>query len=111
MAPDSLGEFEHLVLLAIVQLGEDAYGMTVRQRIEDRTGRSVAIGALYTALERLERKGYVTSQMSDPTPARGGRAKRLFRLRSAGELALRRSRETLDRMWAGVPRDLKPHRR
>jgi DNA-binding PadR family transcriptional regulator len=111
MAPETLGEFEQLVLLAVLQLGADAYGMTIRRQIEDRTGRTVAIGALYTALERLERKGYVTSTMSEPTPQRGGRAKRIFRLRRAGELALKRSRDTLDRMWAGVGRDLKPERR
>jgi len=111
MATDSLGEFEQLVLLAIVQLGANAYGMTIRRRIEDRTGRTVAIGALYTALERLERKGYATSTLSDPTPQRGGRAKRIFRIQRAGVAALRRSRETLARMWAGVPADLKPERR
>lgn len=108
---DALGEFEQLVLLAIVQLGDEAYGMTIRRQIEERTGRSVSIGALYTALERLERKGYVASTLSDPTPQRGGRAKRLFQLRKSGAAALRRSRDTLDRMWAGVTRDLKPERR
>lgn len=110
MASESLGEFEQLVLLAILQLGAGAYGMTIRRRIEDRTGRSVAIGALYTSLERLERKGYVASTLSDPTPQRGGRAKRVFRLERAGAAALRRSRETLARMWAGVSADLKVDR-
>lgn len=108
---ESLGEFEQLVLLAIVHLGTDAYGMTIRRQIEDRTGRVVAIGALYTALDRLERKGYVASTLSDPTPQRGGRAKRLFRLEHAGAAALRRSRETLTRMWAGLSPNLKPQRR
>ena len=111
MASESLGEFEQLVLLAIVQLGADAYGMTMRRQIEERTGRTVAIGALYTALDRLERKGYVASTLSDPTPQRGGRAKRIFRLQRAGAAALKRSRETLARMWAGVSPDLKPERR
>ena len=111
MATDALGEFEQLVLLAIIQLGSEAYGMTIRRQIEERVGRSVAIGALYTALERLERKGYVASALSDPTPQRGGRAKRLFHLRPAGKTALTRSRETLARMWAGVTPDLKPGRR
>ena len=99
---DALGEFEHLVLLAIVRLDADAYGSTIRREIEEQTGRSIAIGALYTALDRLERKGYVSSRMSDPTPQRGGRAKRYFTLRSAGATALERSREALTRMWAGV---------
>lgn len=111
MATESLGEFEQLVLLAVIQLGDDAYGMTIRRQIEERAGRSVAIGALYTALERLERKGYVSSALSDPTPQRGGRAKRLFHLRPAGRTALKRSRDTLARMWAGVAPDLKPGRR
>jgi PadR family transcriptional regulator len=99
---ESLGEFEHLVLLAIVRLDDEAYGSTIRREIEERTKRTVAIGALYTALDRLERKGYVASRMSDPTPQRGGRAKRYFTLRPAGMTALERSREALTRMWAGV---------
>lgn len=111
MTPESLGEFEQLVLLAIVQLGVDAYGMTIRRQIEERTGRSISIGALYTALDRLERKGYVASTMTEPTPQRGGRAKRMFRLQRTGAAALRRSRDTLARMWAGVSQDLKPERR
>ncbi len=99
---DSLGEFEQAVLLAIAHLGDDAYGVTIRQEIESRTGRSVAIGALYTALDRLERKGYVTSEMSDPTPQRGGRAKRHFTLKAAGIGALKQSRDLLARMWKGA---------
>jgi PadR family transcriptional regulator len=100
---DALGEFEQSVLLAIAHLGEDAYGVTVRQEIERRTRRDVAIGALYTTLERLEHKGYVSSSMSDSTPERGGRSRRYFRLRAAGASALRQSRDTLERMWAGLP--------
>ena len=68
---DTRGEFEQLLLLAIVHLGEDAYGVTIRQEVEARTGRDVAIGALYTSLDRLERKGFVRSAMSEPTPDRG----------------------------------------
>lgn len=103
---DSLGEFEQSVLLAILHLHQadaEAYGVTVRETIETRTGRTVAIGALYTALERLERKGLVTSTMSDPTPERGGRARRYFRVTPAGASALDRSREYLARMWQGLP--------
>ena len=99
---DTLGEFEQLVLLAIVHLKDDAYGVTIRREIESRTGRSVAVGALYTALDRLERKGFVRSRTSDPTPQRGGRSKRHFALLAAGAAALDRSRETMRRMWAGV---------
>jgi DNA-binding PadR family transcriptional regulator len=105
---ETLGEFEQLVLLAIVRLDADAYGSTIRLEIEERTGRSIAIGALYTALDRLERKGYVGTRMSDPTPQRGGRAKRYFEVRGSGLAALERSREALTRMWAGV--DLRAQR-
>ena len=82
---DSLGEFEQAVLLAVAHLDDDAYGVTIRREIESRTRRTVAVGALYTALDRLERKGLVTSTMSDPTPERGGRSKRHFTITSAGE--------------------------
>jgi DNA-binding PadR family transcriptional regulator len=102
---EALGEFEQSVLLAIAHLsqaGDDVYGVTIRQLIESRTDRSVPVGALYTALDRLERKGFVSSRMGDPTPERGGRAKRHFVLRSAGVAALERSREYLARMWQGL---------
>jgi PadR family transcriptional regulator, regulatory protein PadR len=99
---DTLGEFEQSVLLAIAHLGPDAYGVTVRREIERRTRRTVAVGALYTALDRLERKGFVSSFMSDPTPERGGRSRRHFQLRAAGATALRRARERINRMWEGV---------
>lgn len=104
---DSLGEFEQSLLLAIVHLGEDAYGVTIRQEIERRTGRDVAIGALYTSLDRLERKGFVRSTMSDPTPERGGRSKRHFLIRPAGAEALRQARERMSRMWEGLTPSLK----
>jgi DNA-binding PadR family transcriptional regulator len=105
--PDVLGEFEQSALLAVAHLGENAYGVTIRREIEARTGRHVSIGALYTALDRLERKGLVSSSMSDPTPERGGRSRRYYVLRSAGATALRETRQRLDRMWAGLEADLK----
>ena len=104
---DSLGEFEQSVLLAIAHLGDDAYGVAVRREIERRTQRTVAVGALYTALDRLERKGYVASRMSDPVPERGGRSKRYFRLKAAGATALRQARQRINRMWDGLPENLK----
>jgi DNA-binding PadR family transcriptional regulator len=110
MAPpsrDSIGEFEQLLLLAIVRLGDDAYGVTIRREIADRTGRDVAIGALYTSLDRLERKGFVRSTMSEPTPERGGRSRRHFRLKPVGAAALRQSRERLARMWEGLTPQLR----
>ena len=99
---ETLGEFDQIVLLAIAYQGADAYGVTIRREIARRTGRNVAIGALYTALDRLERKGLVSSSMSDPTPERGGRSRRYYTLRAAGAAALRHSRERLERMWAGL---------
>jgi len=107
MRRDALGEFEQSVLLAIIHLDDDAYGVTIRREIERRTGRSVAVGALYTALDRLERKGYVISTTSAPTAERGGRSKRHFRVKAAGAAALKQSREYLTRMWAGLRPDLR----
>jgi DNA-binding PadR family transcriptional regulator len=103
----ALGEFEQSLLLAIVHLGEDAYGVTIRREIEARTGRDVAIGALYTSLDRLERKGFVRSMMSAPIAERGGRSKRQFRLLAAGAAALRQSHERMARMWEGLTPTLK----
>jgi PadR family transcriptional regulator PadR len=97
-----LGRFEELVLLALVSLGGDAYAVPIRREIEERTGRNVSYGALYTALDRLVRKGYVKPRMGNPTPERGGRAKRYFRIEAPGHEALNRSRETLVRMGGFV---------
>ena len=105
---ERLGEFEHAVLVAIVHLDDKAYGVMIRREIETRTRHSVAIGALYTALERLERKGYVASTMSAPTAERGGRSKRHFTPTKAGREAIRASKDFLTRMWAGL--SLEPRR-
>jgi PadR family transcriptional regulator PadR len=101
MAP-TLGDFEQLVLLALVRLGPDAYGLTIRQEIEERTSRTVSAGALYTALDRMERRGLVTSRLGDPTPQRGGKRKRLYTLEAAGERALARVYESLRAMATGM---------
>src|SRR5579862_1469348 len=92
---ESLGEFEHLILLAVLRLGGDAYGMRVRREIAERTGRDVTIGAVYATLERLEAKGLIAGALSDPTPERGGRAKKSFHLTGAGIGAVNRSRQDL----------------
>jgi PadR family transcriptional regulator PadR len=99
---DLLGEFEHLVLLAVLRLADAAYGMSVRREIADRTGRDVSIGAVYATLDRLATKGLVTSVLSDPTPERGGRAKRSFRLTGAGINAVNRTRQDLSNMLEGL---------
>jgi PadR family transcriptional regulator PadR len=110
MASESLGEFEQVILLAIAHLGSGAYGTTIRREIEERTGREIAVGALYTALERLERKGYVLTMMSDPTPQRGGRARRHFEVAPDGAAALKRSRDLLAKMWDGLTPSLRRSR-
>ncbi len=99
---ESLGEFEHLVLLAVLRLGVDAYGMRVRREIAERTGRDVTIGAVYATLERLEAKGLVKSQIGDSTAERGGRAKRSFHLTGAGVEAVNRAQESLLSMLEGI---------
>ena len=97
-----LGEFELIVMLSILRLGANAYGMRIWQEIEARTQRAAKIAAVYAALERLERKGYLTSWVADPTPARGGRAKRFFRIERKGYEAVRRSRKMFVSMWNGL---------
>ena len=97
-----MGEFEQLVLLALLRLGNDAYGMEVREEIETRAGRDVSYGAVYTTLDRLERKGLVTYRVGEATPERGGRAKKYFRVSPAGVEALRETRDALTVMWQGV---------
>lgn len=99
MARESLGEVEHLILVALLHLGEEAYGVPIMKEIAVRTGREVARPAVYIALKRLEAKGLVTSQVGEATAARGGRAKRMFRLTKAGAWQLRDARDALVRMW------------
>lgn len=105
-APLNLGEFEQIVLLAILRLGEDAYAIPVRAEIEERTGRTVARGALYTALERLEGKGCLSSRLSEPLPERGGRSRRYYSVTATGRAALRASRAALLALWQGVESQL-----
>src|ERR1700735_533100 len=97
-----LGEFEHTIVLAIRRLKDLAYGVTVRQEIESRTQREVSIGAVYATLDRLETKGYVTSYQGDPTPERGGRSKRFFRVTAKGVTAVNRTHQALQSMIEGL---------
>jgi len=99
---DHLGEFELIVLAAVMRVGADAYGVAVHEEIERRTGRSVAIGSVYKALERLKRKGLVESRRGDPTPVRGGRAKQHFVVTGSGRRALATTVARLDRMFDGL---------
>jgi DNA-binding PadR family transcriptional regulator len=102
MGEHYLGEFEQIVLLAVVRLEDDAYGVPIRREIEARAGRKVTVGALYSTLDRLEAKGLISSWFADPTAERGGRSRRYFRVQPEGLQALGRAKEMLDRMWKGV---------
>jgi DNA-binding PadR family transcriptional regulator len=97
-----LNETEHFVLLALVRMREGAYAVPIRQEIEERGGRGLSITAVYAALDRLERQGYVESWLSDPLPERGGRARKHYRASPEGISALRRERRALERMWEGL---------
>jgi DNA-binding PadR family transcriptional regulator len=98
--PDSLGQFEQLVLTAILTLREDAYGVTIHSKVQELARpKAVSLGAVYVTLDRLEDKGLVASWMTDPTPERGGRAKRCYRLEALGERALQESAVTAKRIW------------
>jgi DNA-binding PadR family transcriptional regulator len=99
---DSLGEFENLILLAVLRLNDDAYGMRVRREIADRTSRDVTIGAVYATLDRLETKGLVSASVTDPKPERGGRAKRSFRVTAQGIEAIHRTRHETQTMSEGL---------
>lgn len=102
MRPTSLGEFEQVVLLAILRLDENAYGVTIRSEIAACTGREPAPGALYTTLDRMEEKGIVRSWLGDATPQRGGRAKRYFVLTKAGRAALVDAQRAYQRLLNGL---------
>ena len=100
-----LGEFEQMVLLALLRLGSDAYGAMIRQVLHEQVNRNVAIGALYSTLDRLEKKGMVYSRLGESTPERGGRTKRYFEVSATGQKALNRSRKATAIMWEGVTLD------
>lgn len=95
MTPDHLGRFEHFLLLAVLRLGDGAYGMTIRRELARHTGREVAVGAIYTALARLERRGLVQSWLGEPTQERGGKAKRHYRVLAAGKRAIEKTEAAL----------------
>ena len=104
---DTLGDFEKMILFALFRLGEDAYGVTIRQEIGERTGKDSSIGAVYTALHRMEKRGLVIARMGESTPERGGRRKKYYRITAAGSDALNASYEALRRMAEGVALDPK----
>jgi PadR family transcriptional regulator len=97
-----LGELEHVLLLALAGLAPGASGTEIRRVIQTRTGRVLSPGAIYTGFARLERRGYVRSDLGDPTPERGGKRKRLYRLSPAGSAALREAQSSLARLTSGL---------
>jgi PadR family transcriptional regulator PadR len=101
-SPAVLGEFEQLVLLALIRLGPDAYGATIRREIEARTGRDLAISAVYITLDRLETKGMVRSKVGEPTPQRGGRRRKHFMLQPAGRRAITQACRAFNLMTEGL---------
>ena len=104
-----LGEFELIVLLAILRLDHDAYGVTIRDALERETSREITLGAIYKTLGRLEDKGFVSSRLGEPAPHRGGRRKKLYRLEPLGQRALKQSMADLRRLTRGLGRALEAH--
>jgi len=100
--PRAIGDFEQLILLALVRLGPEAYGVSIRSEIEARTGRTISAGALYTALDRLETRGLVSSRLGDPTAVRGGKRKRLYTVQAAGAREVARVYESMRLMADGL---------
>jgi PadR family transcriptional regulator PadR len=100
--PVYLGEFEHLILLALLRLGDDAYGVTIRDALRDRAGRDASFGAIYSTLRRLEAKGLVRAAFGDPEPVRGGRAKKYVTLTPRGLDALKATQQAVGRMAEGL---------
>jgi DNA-binding PadR family transcriptional regulator len=98
-----LGEFELMILLAVIHLGDEAYGVPISRELEAHRGRDVSVGSVYAALDRLEAKGLVASSLGDPTPERGGKAKRYFRVTREGLRQVHDTRRVLIRLWQGLP--------
>ena len=103
MARQLLTDFELMILLATLRVGQDAYGVPIAEEIERTGGRRVVLGAVYTALDRLERNGWVSSRIGEPTPERGGRAKRYFAVTPQGLRAVKDTRRALVALWTNVP--------
>lgn len=99
----NLGDFELMVMLALLRLGDDAYGVPISREIEQQSGREVALGSVYATLERLEGRGLVSSHLGKPTAERGGKAKRYFHVTSNGLRKARETRQALIKLWQGLP--------
>jgi DNA-binding PadR family transcriptional regulator len=99
-----LGAFDLMILLALMRLGDEAYGVAIARSIEEATGRPIALATLYVILGRLERKGLVSSQLGEPTAERGGRAKRYFRVSAKGVREVRSAQHVLVSLWSDIPK-------
>ena len=100
----SLGTAELTILLALMRLGDDAYGVTIAREIEDATGRTVALASVYATLDRLADKGFVASELGESTAERGGRAKKYFRVTGKGVREVRAAKQSLTKLWSGLPK-------
>jgi PadR family transcriptional regulator len=103
MSRESVGHFELLVLLALLRQGDEAYAVPIARAIEESTGKRVILASVYNTLERLEQKGLLRSTVGDPTPARGGRAKRYFAITTSGLREVRAAKRALTSLWRGIP--------
>ena len=103
MSRETLGNFELMVLLAILRVDEDAYGVPIARELEASSGKEILLGSVYAALDRLETKGLVSSRVGDPTPERGGRAKKYFTVTAKGLREVRGTHRTLMKLWRGLP--------
>ena len=108
MVPSALGKLELTVLLAVVRLGDDAHGLAIRRDVSARTQHEYSVGAVYTTLQRLERKGLVSSRNTDPLPVRGGRSRREFKIKVNGQRALDEAQRLSASLWSGVGQTLRP---
>jgi len=98
-----LSDFELIVLLVLLRVGDDAYGVPIAREMQEQTEHEAKLGSIYAALERLEKKGFVVSELGEPTKERGGRAKRYFHVTKQGMRQIRETQRTLTRLWKGVP--------
>jgi PadR family transcriptional regulator, regulatory protein PadR len=103
MARAHLTDLELMILLAVMRIGDEAYGVTITREIEATAGRGLAVAVVYATLDRLEDRGFVSSAVGDPTPERGGRAKRFFRVTAKGVRQARDTQRALSALWDGVP--------
>jgi PadR family transcriptional regulator len=102
-SPNLISSFEMMVMLALLRLGDEAYGVPISEEIEEQSGHDIAVGSVYAALERLEARGLVSSRVGEPTAERGGRAKRYFKATGKGLKEIRETQRTLLKLWKNLP--------